>query len=158
MIGQYAGYHNDVSHFVVEHDEEWINFFQRDFTLSEHSKIIKLNYTMKAYKEASAVRVYEGFLEQFKNQKFDFISIDAPFGGDMKEYARIDVLELLPNCLSEDFVIMIDDTERVGETNTIKELMEILNKNAIEFNIGRYSGKKDCSIITSAKLKWLCSM
>ena len=31
MLGQYAAAHENVSHFVVEHDPEWIDFFQRDF-------------------------------------------------------------------------------------------------------------------------------
>ena len=46
-----------------------------------------------------------GSKETFQGQKFDFISVDAPYGGDMRQYSRIDILNLIPNELSENFVI-----------------------------------------------------
>ena len=158
MIGQYASSHEQVEHFVVEHDLEWIDFFSRDFILSERSKIIKLDREMIPFKEAEAVRVFKGFEEQFSGRKFDFISIDAPFGGDMKQYARIDVLKMLPGCLADSFIIMIDDTERPGETNTVNAMKEQLKQSGITFAVGRYSGNKDCTVICSNDLKFVCSM
>lgn len=158
MIGQYVSSHADAEHFVVEHDPEWIDFFSRDFSLSERSKIIKLDREMIPFKEAEAVRVFKGFEEQFNGKKFDFISIDAPLGGDMKQYARIDVLQLLPGCLADSFIIMIDDTERSGETNTVNAMKEQLEKCGIAFVVGRYSGDKDCTVICSENLKFVCSM
>ena len=158
MIGQYASSHEQVEHFVVEHDPEWIDFFSRDFALSERSIIIKLDREMIPFKEAEAVRVFKGFEEQFSGRRFDFISIDAPFGGDMKQYARIDVLKMLPNCLADSFIIMIDDTERPGETNTINAMKEQLKQSGITFAAGCYSGAKDCTVICSNDLKFVCSM
>lgn len=158
MMAQYVAFHENTMHFVVEHDEEWIDFFQRDFALSENSKIVQLNWNFEKYNEAESVRVYDGFEEQFKDDKFDFISIDGPFGGDMKQYARIDVLKLLPKCLAENFIIMIDDTERSGETNTVKEMIKKLDENGVKHCLGRYSGQKDCTVISSENLKWVCSM
>ncbi len=42
MIGQYAMAHEDVMHFVVEHDPEWIDFFTRDFALSSRYVIYRV--------------------------------------------------------------------------------------------------------------------
>ena len=158
MIGQYAAACSDVEHIVVEHDLEWIRFFENDFQLSNHSQIVQLEREMIAYKEAAAVRVFSDFKEHFVGQKFDFISIDAPLGGDMKQYARIDVLTMLPECLSDDFVIMFDDCERVGEANTLAEMEKILQENEIKYKCGRYSGKKDCVLICAEHLGFLASM
>ena len=158
MIGQYVSSHEDAEHFVVDHDQEWIKFFSRDFALSERSKILKLDREIIHFKEADAVRVFKGFEEQFSEKKFDFISIDAPFGEDMKQYARIDVLKMLPGCLADSFIIMIDDTERSGETNTVNAMKEQLGKSGIAFAMGRYSGDKDCTVICSEDLKFVCSM
>ena len=158
MIGQYVSSHKDAEHFVVEHDPEWIDFFSRDFALSERSIIIKLDREIIPFKEAEAVRVFKGFEEHFSERKFDFISIDAPFGGDMKQYARIDVLKLLPGCLADSFIIMIDDTERSGETNTVNAMRALLKQTGIAFATGRYSGDKDCTVICSENLKFVCSM
>ena len=158
MIGQYVASQADAEHFVVEHDLEWIDFFSRDFTLCNRSKIVKLDREMIPFREAEVVRVFRGFEEQFKGQKFDFISIDAPFGGDMKQYARIDVLKMLPDCLADSFIIMIDDTERSGETNTVNAMKEQLKQSDIAFATGKYSGSKDCTVICSVDLKFVCSM
>ena len=76
----------------------------------------------------------------------------------MKQYARIDVLGMLPGCLAESFIIIIDDAERSGETHTIKEMSEALKSARIPFAMGRYSGKKDCMVICSDDLKFVCSM
>ena len=158
MISQYASSHEQVEHFVVEDDPEWIDFFSRDFTLCNLSKIIKLDCEMIPFKEAEAVRVFKGFEEQFNGRKFDFISIDAPVGYDMTQYARIDVLKMLPGCLADRFIIMIDDTERTGETNMVNAIKEQLKQSGIAFAVGRYSGKKDCTVICSNNLRFVCSM
>lgn len=158
MIGQYASSHENVTHFVVEHDPVWIDFFKKDFVLSERSQIMQLDREMEPYKEAAEVRVFKNFTQQFKGEKFDFISIDAPLGGDMKQYSRIDVLKLLPGCLADSFIIMIDDTQRPGEAQTVKEMKRVLEENGIAYATGRYSGVKDCTVISSINLKFVCSM
>ena len=158
MIGQYTSYYEKVRHQVVEHDPEWIDFFKKNYLLSKRTKLIQLNREFVPYKEAEKVRVFKDFSQTFKGQKFDFISIDAPFGGDMKEYARIDVLQMIPACLAEDFIIMIDDCERSGEKHTVVEMERVLQENQISYRKGKYSGKKDCIVIASNVLKFVCSM
>ena len=76
----------------------------------------------------------------------------------MKLYARIDVLKLLPHCLSTDFVIMIDDCERSGETHTVAEMEACLKGADIPYKSGRYSGKKDCVLISAEHMGFLTSM
>ena len=158
MIGQYTSYYKRVHHQVVEHDPEWIDFFKKNYSLSERTKLIQLNREFVPYKEAEKVRVFKDFSQTFKGQKFDFISIDAPLGGDMKEYARIDVLQMIPACLAEDFIIMIDDCERSGEKRTVMEMERVLQENQILYRKGKYSGKKDCIVIAANVLKFVCSM
>lgn len=158
MIAQYAAAFDDVEHVVVEHDSDWIGFFQNDFHLSERSRIVQLDREMVSYKEAEAVRVFKNFKETFQGQKFDFICIDAPLGGDMKQYARIDVLGILPDCLMESFAIMLDDSERIGETHTLNEIEQKLSECNISHKKGRYSGKKDTSIFASLDFQFLCSL
>lgn len=158
MIAQYAAAHENVEHIVVEHDHEWIDFFKNDFQLSSRSRIMQLDREMVPYKEAEAVRVFKGFREQFQGQKFDFIFIDAPLGGDMKQYARIDVLGMLPECLDDNFVIIIDDAERSGEAHTVKE-MELCLKNAgIPYRRGRYCGKKDSVLLCAEHMAFLATL
>lgn len=158
MISQYAAAYDDVEHIVVEHDLEWIQFFCNSYPIPNNTKIVRLDREMISYKEAENVRVFKGFKETFQGKKFDFISIDAPLGGDMKQYARIDVLRMMPSCLLKDFVIMIDDTERNGETNTLKEMERCLVENNLRYKRGLYRGEKNCTILCAEDLGFLSSM
>lgn len=158
LISQYAAAHPGVRHQVVEHDPEWMDFFRRNYNLPENTEMVRLDREFVPYKEAEKVRVFAGFSEAFKGQKFDFISIDAPLGMDMKQYSRIDVLGMMPDCLADSFIIIIDDADRSGETHTINEMEETLHAADIPFAAGRYSGKKDCVVICSEDLKFVCSL
>lgn len=158
MISQYAAACEAVEHIIVEHDQEWIDFFKNDFQLSPQSRIMQMEREMVPYKEAEAVRVFRGFQEAFTGQKFDFIFIDAPLGSDMKQYARIDVLQILPRCLSNDFILMIDDAERSGEAHTAAEIESRLSECNVKYKKGRYRGKKDCVLICSEKMGFLASL
>lgn len=158
MITQYAAAFEKSKHIVVEHDPSWIEFMSRELQLSRQTHLVQMELEMTKFENVENVRVYKGFGEKFGNQKFDFISIDAPLGGDMYEFARIDVLRLLPDCLMPDFVIMIDDTERSGEQHTIVKMEEVLQRNGIPYKKGRYVGKKDCMLICSETLSFLATM
>ncbi|MBP5251057.1 MAG: hypothetical protein J6Z17_01430 [Treponema sp.] len=157
IIGQYAAYLKDVSHTVVESNPEWIDFFKNDFELSEKTQIKNLEYKMIPF-NGKNVRQFDKFNSTFKKEKFDFIFIDAPFGGDMTDFSRIDVARLLPDCLEKNFVIMLDDYDRIAEQNTCAEMEQILIKNKIDFKRGVYSGQKKTVLICSKNLSFLASM
>lgn len=158
LTAQYAAANPAVEHYVVEHDPEWIAFFQREYQLSDRTRIVQLDLEFRAYKEADAVRVFSKFKETFQGMRFDLIVIDAPLGGDMPLYARIDILELLPDCLSDRFVIMMDDVERSGEGNTSKEICAALEQAGGPFAKGYYHGAKSLILICSESLSFLTSM
>jgi len=158
MIGQYARANPKCSHYVAEHDEEWIEFFEKKNQLAKNSKIIKMDLLRGQYLEDSEVLMYQDFEEEFKDKEFDLISIDAPFGGDANIYARVDLLKLIPGCLKKSFIILLDDFDRKGEKNTVKQLEEILKKHNIEFSKGVYGGSKDTCILVSKDLKFFRSM
>lgn len=158
MMGQYAAEHRGVEHIIVESGQEWVKFFLKEFDLSAQSSIIELELELATYKEATEVRMFKGFKEALTGQKFDFIFIDAPLGSDMKHYARIDVLNLLPELLNETFAIMVDDCDRVGELHMIRELEAILRASSIRYKKGRYVGSKACCLLASTNWEYLCSM
>lgn len=158
MIAQYAAAFDDVEHIVVEHDPEWIQFFCNSFQLPANSKIVPLELEMVPYKEAEAVRVYKGFEQAFSGQKFDFISVDAPLGSDMKLYSRIDILKIIPEGLEENFAILFDDCERLGERHTLEEIETTFEEKRIRYRKGKYSGKKDDVILCSESKKFFASI
>lgn len=158
LLSQYAKANKEVKHTVVEHDQEWIDFYKRENELAENTEILKLEREYRKYKNDDKVLAFKEFKENLQGQKFDFISIDAPLGANAKIYARVDVLEILPECLEEDFVIVIDDYNRKGEKNTVNEIERILKEHNISYCKGIYYGEKECMVISSEKLKFVCSM
>lgn len=158
LLSQYAKANKVVKHIVVEHDQEWIEFYKKENEVSENTEILKLEREYRKYKNDDKVLAFKNFKEILQRQKFDFISIDAPLGANAKIYARIDVLDILPECLEEEFVIIIDDYNRKGEKNTVNEIERILKEHNISYCKGIYYGEKECMVISSKKLKFVCSM
>lgn len=164
MIGAYTRWQVaqglDCKHYVVEHDADWINFFKNTTELSSGTEIVNLN--LQKYDiceegvENTFVNAYEGFQDVFKDKKFDLIFIDGPFGSPL--YSRMDVIDLLPECLDDSFVLMLDDAERLGENNTLKMIINIMEENNIACSMNYYSGVKATAIVTSKDLHFLCTM
>lgn len=158
LLSQYAKTNKEVKHIVVEHDQEWIDFYKKENEVAENTEILKLEREYRKYKNDDKVLAFKDFKENLQGKIFDFISIDAPLGANAKIYARVDVLEILPECLEKDFVIVIDDYNRNGEKKTVYEIEQILKRNDISYAKGIYYGEKQCMIICSKNLKFVCSM
>ncbi len=157
MIAQYAE-HTGARHVVVEHDPEWIAFFARNFALPPSTEVVKLPWEFVDFEGAKGVRRFQGFVEKFGLDHFDFISIDAPLGGDMHDFARIDFLQIMPGCLDVDFVIMLDDVERSGERHTLALMEKTLKDAGIAYAKGVYWGGKKSAVLASQSLRFVTSM
>ncbi len=159
LIGQYAASREDCRHTVVEHDADWISFWQKNGTvLSPQTNILQMELEDSKFRGKNVV-IYQDFAEKLRGQKFHLISIDAPFGGVAGSvYARVDILDLIPECLEESFIILVDDANRIGELNMVKVLMKKLKEREIPFRKAVYSGMKDMYMIVSEDLKFLCTL
>ena len=124
LISLYAREYN-FSHTVIENNKEWVDFYSLRNHLSKMTNI-HISTTKIVEYEKALVRVYDKLPEDLSKIKYDFIFIDAPFGGDMVKYSRVDIIKYLPNILGDDFVIVFDDTNRIPEKNTAKKIMETL--------------------------------
>lgn len=166
MIGSYAAYKKEkTKHYVVEHDEEWIKFFSNNFQLPVSTEIIRMDIEdisveMGEGKDRHYTNVtqYAKFASRLNGKKFDFILIDGPYGYRSPEYSRIDILDILPVCLKENFVILMDDCDREGERQTCELIKLMLDDAGIQYYYRMYSGEKDVMMITSESLKFLCLM
>ncbi len=162
MIAQYAAHHADCAHWVVEHNEDWIAFFLRNFSLPNQTTLLRMSLVRKAALETSSphtVPAYEDFARRLHGQVFDLILIDGPYGTtDTGAASRTDVLELLPGCLAGSFTILIDDTHRSGEQKTVEIIKAQLAAGGIAHKTATYGGEKDCTLIASADQRYLCSL
>lgn len=134
----------------IEHD---INYVMHDNT-----KL--LDYTIGDFMGYSNCNYYIGLEKIIKesNKLFDFILVDGPIGvNGCLVYSRIQAIDfVLYNKISNNCVMLIHDTERVGEKNTIIELEKLLidkkytfEKNTVIDEIGR---ELTCYIIKKVRL------
>lgn len=165
LIGSYVASEKECKHYVVEHDETWIDFFGNHFRLPETTEIIRMDIEdISVVSEQTDpphytnVTRYAEFAKKLGDKKFDLIMIDGPYGYRSPEFSRTDILGILPGCLKEDFVIVMDDYDRDGEKWTCKAIQLILRDASIPYSWGIYSGEKDAAVITSENLKFLCLM
>ena len=158
MIVQYIKANPDAHHCVVEHDAQWIQFYENNNSIPENTTIYQLDREMVPYKDAQEVRVFSKFKETFEEKSFDFIVIDAPLGGDMKQYSRIDVLSILPKSLKKSFVIILDDAERSGELHAANEITNVLTEEGYKFRTVTYRGEKNVRLWASEDWGFLCSL
>lgn len=156
ITSSYAKYYKNITHDIVEHNKNWIDFFEKNVTISNLSKIHLLENYKRKYNNTE-LNAYKEFKKEFKDKKYDLIIIDAPVGGT--EYSRMDILDIIPECLNRSFVILLDDCERIGEQRTIQLLEEKLHKNNIEFCTSySFSGRTDVYLCVSKDLEFLCTV
>jgi len=140
-------------HEIIEHDQDWIDFFTKKLSL-QISHINKVNLKKISFKGYEVYK-YED-ISSCISDKFQLIIIDAPFGSE--GYSRIDMLDYIPECLDDSFIIMMHDYNRFGEKNCIEIIKKKLKEKNINYYSGIYKGVQHTCVITSENLKFVCTM
>ncbi|MCL2144784.1 MAG: glycosyltransferase [Endomicrobia bacterium] len=155
LVHQYVVFgDNNAKAVTVEHDRQWIEFFENE--VFGYKINIEAHDSAKAEINGAETLTYAG-LKDLCKQKFDFILVDGPFG--QKRYSRPQILDFVKAGLPERFCILIDDTEREGEKETLYMLLEILKEQKRECLTKSYTGEKNShSVICSPDLKFLTSL
>ena len=155
IISHYCSKNDNIIHDIVEQDEDWATFYKKNNQLSPYTTIHILKCLEKEYK-GNIINFYDDFNSVVNNKKYDFISIDGPKGSE--RFSRRDIVDYIPEILAEDFIILMDDTNRIGEKDTINEIINKLETNNIEFYEGSYESIKNCHVIASKNNKFFCSL
>lgn len=145
--------HNEfiTSHTIIEHNQEWIDVFNERFHLSDKTKVIHLP-AFDRKKDGFKFLGYQSIGEKITDA-YELYIIDGPLGA--RPFSRIDILDLAKSFTADSqFVIILDDYNRLGEYNTGKMLMKILQNKQISFNYATYSGFKSQLIIATEKYKY----
>lgn len=153
MIHQYAKYYN-ANAITCEHDEKWVEFFNNkdgDYPVN----VQLMNLQTVEYKGKSTL-TYENCSKIFSNQQFNLILVDGPFGSE--HFSRPQIVELAKNNLAQQFCIIIDDYERIGEQETMAEVQKVLKTNNTPFCCRVYSAEKQHMLICSPNLEFLTTM
>jgi len=156
MIHQYAAFYENVQALTIEHDSEWISFFCNG--IPEYIKMSIKQVDVECIEYSGFETLTYKNVETLKDGCwYDFFIVDGPFGSD--HYSRSQIIEMVNENLPERFCILIDDSNRIGEEETIKELCKILTNQKREYHIINYHGEKTMhTVICSSDLKFLTSL
>ena len=117
----------------IEHNKKWIQQLQH--ILSNEGLQEYVNFIHSDLKDNSEIEdciwYDEKILnEEFEGQVFDFVIVDGPPADIPKiRYSRYPVKDFIQNRLSENFCILIDDSNRIGETKLATDLKKEFPKN-----------------------------
>ncbi len=140
---------------IVEHNQEWINFFSiANYNVSSFTKVLPL--TEKKI-QGKQTRTYANLETIYQKQHYDVIVIDGPYGSI--SFSRSQIIDLVENdCLKEEFIIVMDDYDRKGEIETMDKVEDLLRKKGIEFKTGIYEGQKKTYILCTQAYQYLCQL
>lgn len=141
-------------HVVVEHNEEWVQFYSEHVQLSAQTEIEVVSVENRTNRpDGIEGLAYQHIKEEHWTQA-DLIVIDGPFGRGT--YARSNVLDFVDYLSPKrPFILVFDDAQRPGEQNTIQELLQRLDAAGIESHVGKFGGIKQCIVISSSEFAWL---
>lgn len=154
MIHQYASYFKKKA-VTIEHDEKWVMFFNKEKQGDYDIHIHLLDAMMTDYK-GYQTRTYAGIDDYCSGKKYDLLVVDGPLGSD--HYSRSQLIGLAKNNLSETFCIILDDTQRAGETETLNEVFACLDDMHVDYCTKTYSSIKSFTIICSQDLYFLTTL
>lgn len=147
MTTQYVSYYKDSKLQVIEDNQEWINNFSIKLNLSDNVKINQVDCIEVSIGSKECLK-YKNFNSLLGDSLFDLIIIDGPLGYG-QAYPRTNIFDIV-DYIADDFIIIIDDYDRIGEKNTAEKLFEILNKKEIEFGKFVFKGLKHQLVIYSS--------
>lgn len=142
---------------IIEQSREWYDFFRIENDIPQgvnvHIRPMRTVYDQRYNTEINSYSEIETIVG---NNKFSLISIDGPWG--CEGCSRGDLLPYIPECLDDNFVIMLDDYDRAGEKEMIR-LLELKMQDAnMKFLKKIYGEKKQFCLITSLNNPYLCSL
>lgn len=170
MISDYLLWNSDAAHIAVEQDEEWAEYIKKNVVMDRSDLIIMPTQLKSDTVNGNNVRMthYTGFRENIAgslnkhgSRRISFISLDGPstLAGQTKGIsARRDLLELIPEMMADDFVILIDDIDRDVNRRLAGEIEESFKKAGISTRSGAYWGQKGMAVVASESLKWYTSL
>ncbi len=154
MIHQYSTYFKKNA-VTIEHDENWVEFFNKEKQGDYNVHIHMLDAIITDYK-GHQTRSYAGIDEYCSGKKYDFLVVDGPLGSD--HYSRSQLISLARNNLSESFCIILDDTQREGEIDTLNEVLAYFDEQHIGYCAKTYSSLKSFTVVCSKDLYFLTTL
>lgn len=155
LTHQYRSYYPDTGLTIIEQDSEWKEVFcQTVFDVSDAVRILPLKITGKGRSKHYS---YQDLMPAINGKKYDFIIVDGPWGS--RRNSRNQILDIIrEGLLADEFIILVDDANRRGEADTIRQIQKLLKSQNKGYAKGFYRGRKDSCVICSSGYRFLTSL
>ena len=148
-------YLKGTTYHIIEENEEWLTAFQSRFTLTESSQVKICPLEENSVKGFSS-RHYKGF-KDVVTQAYQLYVVDGPFGSP--RYSRYDIMHAITYLgQDDDFIIILDDCNRIGEQDTLSDMLKDFKARDIEVHCAKYQGLKIFAVVASKKYKFIKTM
>lgn len=145
----------DTKHLVVEQNDQWAKAFNEKYTLSSNSEILICPIVKRDIK-GFTVNTYQEVTQKVEG-KFDFYLVDGPFGSP--NYSRYDIVFFAERLTeNDDFIILMDDTNRIGENETVATLQELFKSKDINIYSKSFEGDKKVTLLVSERYRFMISL
>lgn len=155
LLHQYGAYYNDSKVVTCEHSSDWIDFFKAEIGEKYPINVRLLDLEKRLYQGFETL-VYKGLDELCRDEKYDLIVVDGPYGSE--HFSRSQLIDLAKENLAERFCIILDDYERRGEQETIEELKKVLDSKQIPYSVAVYEASKTHCLLCSKDLEFLTTL
>lgn len=143
------------THLVLEQSSDWELAFKNRVTLSERNKIEILPLVEKEVEGFQTI-CYQN-LESVIQKAFDLYIVDGPIGSP--RYSRFDIVAATAHLTKDDdFIIILDDYNRIGEQDTYKYLSEQFKTKDIPVVGATYQGNKTVAVMASVHYRFITTL
>jgi len=142
LFSEFTRIKSDLEIMTLEDNKDWYNYL-RDKVRHD------IVYAPLESVKVNSINVSGYAISNVLDRQFDMMLVDGPRG--VKRYSRLGCLPLIKNNLSKEFIIIFGDAERIGERDTIKEVIRYFNKENIEVFGAEISGTS-CQYILCTKM------
>lgn len=163
LLSWYAQQTPETKVVTLEQSEEWWSMMrphvQHDY---RHAKMQQQTWQKGTGAGASVTTKWYDFPDELRQSRFEYILVDGPDSGkpgtDYVPYSRSGVLAFVPQILAPSFVVVFDDAERRGESETAEQFGRILTENAMPYTRFEVRGVKTQIVFTSPDKAFLRSV
>ena len=144
-------------HVILEEDEHWAAAFLDRFTLCDRSEIKLLPITEKHTSDGVPYNGYTEVESLVQETKYDLYLVDGPKGSS--HCSRYDIVVAMKAMeVGDEFIVLIDDHNRIGEQETAERLQQLLRDKGLTIFSGQYIGNSSQIIIATPKYRFATTL
>jgi hypothetical protein len=130
---------------LLDDDEFWLHEVatESDIVTVVHAKLVRTDVQNK---------IIQWYDCKLPPNRFDFLLIDGPMAyASFNRYNRLGILKWMPDIMEQEFIIIVDDSNRIGESLLVKYLMNIFEAEGISVRKRDIVGGNSQTIIATPR-------